>query len=290
MKCNLNDESIESIIQSNFFSSLSFSDDREKNVFLSYIKVFNLILFDLNVKNILEIGSGQSTLLLANLSKRTNINVATIDMNKDAFINKIRSLSLSEIVSKQIKFIIGRSIPIEMIKTYYEDSILKISDLNLEHVLKFSEDFIDTSLDGRKANMVVDALKLESFNPFEIIKKLSSNKHIPKELLAVYRGQNDDEFNFSYEANTRCNCLEDCLKEMQPEVVFLDGGEFSSMIEWEIVSRNMQKGNYVILHDILFPKSIKNWLVASSIKAKDDYEIIYLDKSTPQGILVAKKV
>ena len=40
---------------------------------------------------------------------------------------------------------------------------------------------------------------------------------------------------------------------------------------------------------ISFSQIFKNWFVAASIKADNKYKIIYVDKSTPQGFLVAKE-
>ena len=73
------------------------------------------------------------------------------------------------------------------------------------------------------------------------------------------------------------------------DLVFLDSGEFSSMPEWEIVVSRLRPGGYVILHDIFFPKSFKNWLVCGAILANPAYETLYIDRSTPQGLMVAQK-
>ena len=58
---------------------------------------------------------------------------------------------------------------------------------------------------------------------------------------------------------------------------------------WEIVEARLRPGGYVILHDIFFPKSFKNWLVCGAITANAAYETLYIDRSTPQGLMVAQK-
>lgn len=48
----------EESIQKKYFSGINFSDERERQVFLSYLRGFALLILDPAVKNILEIGGG----------------------------------------------------------------------------------------------------------------------------------------------------------------------------------------------------------------------------------------
>ena len=52
----------------------------------------------------------------------------------------------------------------------------------------------------------------------------------------------------------------------------------------------MKCGSYALLHDIYYPKSIKNFLVAIYLELDDSWEILYLDNASPQGGLVAIKL
>ena len=279
---------IESVIQKNYFPRLEFVDKRERKVFFSYIRGFSPIIFDLNIQNILEIGGGQSTYLLCHLANRLNFSLSTIDMNPLSIKNKLKSLEITEDIIQKINFIKGYTISPNLINKFYEEEEIKIGKYKLEYVLKYSEEFIDISLDDRKVLNVCKALNLQSFNFETILKTLSTHKKIPKDLLDVYRTKYD-EFNFSDEYKKISSCLEKSLKNLRPNAIFLDSGEFSSLLEWNLVYQFQQKGDYIILHDIFFPKSIKNWLVAASIKADPSYEILYIDRSTPQGFLIAMK-
>lgn len=287
MEVSSNIQIIENVLYNNYFQNLIFSDEREKNVFLSYIKAFQPIIFDSDIKKVLEIGSGQSTYLLAFLSKRINFRLSTIDMNPNAIRQKLRDLSLTESIINNINFITGFSISIDQITDFYNQDELRICNYSIEYILKFVDSFIDSSKDKRKENLVVEALDLKDFNTKEIIDKLSTQKKLNKNLLNIYRNENDE---FKFKSSTKKGCLENCLKEIRPDLIFLDGGEFSSLPEWNIISKELKKGAYIILHDIFFPKSIKNWLVAAYLIASDDYSIIFFDKSTPQGLIVARKV
>lgn len=111
--------------------------------------------------------------------------------------------------------------------------------------------------------------------------------NFPAALLEIYRNEGDE---FSETAvQTGVSLLSSVLKENEVNAVFLDSGEFSSLLEWEIVESHVSSGTYVILHDIFFPKSFKNWLVCSSIALNPAWQVMYIDRSTPQGLMVARK-
>lgn len=283
-------QSIYHILQKKFFPNLKFIDERERLVFLSYIQGFLPFIFDFNVKNVLEIGGGQSTYLLSHLASRSNFKLCTIDKNPLAIKNKLRSLSITEDVVSNINFIKGFSLSSDTIKDFYKKKAIKIGSFSYFDTLKNSEEFINISLDSRKKEKVISALNLKSFNYREILKSQVGKENIPYELLKLYRTNNDELSENIDNDNHSQSCLETCIKEIKPEAIFLDGGEFTSILEWNLVFDYQKKGDYVILHDIYFPKSIKNWLVASSIKADKHYEILFIDKTTPQGFLVAQRI
>ena len=71
--------------------------------------------------------------------------------------------------------------------------------------------------------------------------------------------------------------------------MFLDCGEISSTAEFTILEPLLPVGGYILLHDIYFPKSIKNYLVATFLKLSENWDVIYIDRISSQGGLVAKK-
>lgn len=71
------------------------------------------------------------------------------------------------------------------------------------------------------------------------------------------------------------------------DALFLDCGELSSVAEFALLEPILPVGGYLLLHDIRYPKSIKNFLVATYIELSSDWEVIYTDLATPQGGMVA---
>lgn len=144
-------------------------------------------------------------------------------------------------------------------------------------------------MDGRKAPQVAQAIGLNNFDEDSFLEELIRSNSIPLELLNVFKTPGN-ELEFLEKKESRAIPYLYELMDKRVDAVFLDSGEFSSLPEWKIVSESIRPGGYVILHDIFFPKSFKNWLVCGSIVARKDYEVLYIDCSVPQGLMIAQKV
>lgn len=283
-----NSNNFEYIFQKKYFSNLKFADERECDVFLSYIKGFVLLMLDSNVRKILEVGAGQSTALLSRMAERLGWELFTIDMNPDALALKIRSQSICESIN--IHFKKGVSLSFDQINDYYKSAVSSIGGVTFEDVVKNSKPFIDTIMDERRAPAVAQSLGLLEFDPDAVLNEIIGFNGFKKELLNVFKSPGNEFEFFEKCSNSPRTWLSDIMSSENIDAVFLDSGEFSSLPEWDIVEKSLRPGGYVILHDIFFPKSFKNWLVCGSIKANPSYEIIYIDRSLPQGLMVAQKI
>jgi hypothetical protein len=279
---------VESAITDSEFKKLRFLDQREKNVFYSYLKAFSFLFYSDGIKQIIEIGAGHSTLIFSFFAKRTGCQVKTIDMNPEAIIGKLRNQSLVDSLDN-IEFIRGASVSCENLLSYYENGISSINGIRLNEVLKNVDPFINLKMDNRKEFKVTQALDIKKLNSKSLLQKFNSEKLFTEEFLKIYR-TDFDELAYCESHNSNKGVLESLLADGETDMVFLDSGEFVSLVEWQIVSEQLRKGSYVCLHDIYFPKSYKNWLVCASIKASKDWEILYTDTTTPQGLMLAKKI
>lgn len=282
---------IESIVTDILFNELSYLDQRERDVFEEYLYAFSFLFYNSNIKQIVEIGAGHSTLVFSLLAKRTGCEVKTIDMNPQSMINKLRNRLLVDDVVQNIKFIKGTSISNNDLLSFYKNGVRSINGINITEVMKYVDSFIDLKMDNRKEPKVKLALGIENLNSLSFSNDFDTDKLFSTEFLEIYRSlDEDDEFSFCEENNLTEGALASLFEDSQVDMVFLDSGEFSSLVEWEIVSKNLRIGGYVYLHDIFFPKSYKNWLVCASIKASKDWEVLYINSTTPQGMMLAKKV
>ena len=85
-------------------------------------------------------------------------------------------------------------------------------------------------------------------------------------------------------------CREIIEEKLQFDAYFFDCGEISSIAEFWLLKDHMKNGDFVLLHDIYYPKSIKNFLVACYLCVDPDWKVIFEDNSSAQGGLVARKV
>jgi hypothetical protein len=234
-------------------------------------------------------GGGQSTALLASLGQQLGWGIITIDMNPESIAQKLRSHSLSQRTLDNIAFRKGISLRTQQIHSFYDRKISTVGGVSFSDAVKAAATFIDVSMDIRKAPMVSAALDLPDFNSDLVLDAITQADGLTERLIQVFRTPGD-EFEFHLAGSEpQMGCLEEILDGEIINAVFLDSGEFSSLPEWEIVHQRLRSGSYVILHDIFFPKSFKNWLVCGAIMADPAYEVLYIDRSTPQGLMVAQK-
>ncbi len=278
-------------IKEKYFNNIKFSDTREINVFYSYLRGFYLLFLDTSIKNILEIGGGQSTALLSKFGQRFGWNIITIDMNPESITLKLRSQIETEDTLKNISFRKGVSISTNEIKYFYDNGFEKIGNIAFESIMNSTANFIETNMDNRRIEKILSVLKIDKFEKNILINKIISEKNALQKLIDVYRTNGDElEFHDNNDIEQFTPLLKSIMDQENIDVVFLDSGEFSSLPEWVIVEPRLRIGGYIILHDIFFPKSFKNWIVASSIVANSNYRILFIDESTPQGLLVAQKI
>jgi hypothetical protein len=212
-------------------------------------------------------------------------------MNPESITLKLRSQIDTEDTLKNISFSKGVSISTDEIRKFYENGFDKIGTISFELAVKSTTDFIETTMDPRRLEKVNRFLNIEKFDKDSLIKKILSDKTILPEFIDVYR-TDGDELGFHKKNNIEQfnPLLKKIMDEENIDVVFLDSGEFSSLPKWEIIEPRLRICGYVILHDIFFPKSFKNWLVAGSIMAISNYIVLFIDESTPKGLMVAEKI
>ena len=85
-------------------------------------------------------------------------------------------------------------------------------------------------------------------------------------------------------------CSRICASGKPIDAVFFDCGEASSLAEFIELEKCLKSGSYALLHDIFFPKSIKNFLLATLLSLDPGWEVLYMDNASKQGGLAAVKL
>ncbi|MDA9937685.1 hypothetical protein N9D09_01185 [bacterium] len=215
--------------------------------------------------NFIEFGGGFSTIMASTFLRIPNSAITSVDFNPSKYHRILNSTQSSKGFLSRINCQPEITVSLEQVDTC------------LGEILQALEEF-DT-------NRVTEALKFYGyegdFDPYQI---QTAFKQHPA--FAIEEGFYEQ---FSAISGRRlCSSLVE--SEQTFEAYFFDCGEISSIAEFWLLLPMMRRGDYVLLHDIIYPKSIKNFLVATYINVCNDWEILYLDKSTPQGGLVARKI
>ena len=74
------------------------------------------------------------------------------------------------------------------------------------------------------------------------------------------------------------------------DAVFFDCGEISGPVDFLKLYKQIPVGGIAAFHDIYFPRSLKSCIPCAFVTASDDWQILYKDDSTVQGLLIARKI
>ena len=115
---------------------------------------------------------------------------------------------------------------------------------------------------------------------------------LEKCLLATFRehphAHDEASFYEYFDAQSGEKLCSSLLKsQTKMDALFLDCGELSSVAEFMLLEPLVPVGGYILLHDIFYPKSIKNYLVAALLVLSKEWEVLYTDTASRQGGLVA---
>jgi hypothetical protein len=224
----------------------------------------------------LEIGGGYSTVLLCQLVDRNAMRIESIDMNPDKYLRIIPRASTRRYVFQRIRRIDKLSVSFAQVeRAYIEILPARIAEYGHERFMAALAPFC-------KHDQTAENWCEVDTNPFW---------QLGERLLQLPLCKHERQF---YSANTLLEgegyCSELVARGRKFEFVFFDCGEYSSLAEWFLLESQIKLGGFALLHDIYYPKSIKNFLVAALISLSDSWEIVYHDKVSPQGALVARKV
>jgi hypothetical protein len=237
-----------------------------------------LVMFDvLRQKNVtgygLEIGGGYSTILLAEYGAKKKIRVQSIDVNPDKYLRIIPSRGGRRILFQNVERVDRLSVSFQEVRDAFGNELGK-------RIQKIGNERFHLNLGG----FITEGHSL-------IKKSLKDSTFLGNYLLSLPAIDEEREFylrNNLIEGQGYCSRLRDLGRQF--DFIFFDCGEYSSLAEWFALEGQIKLGGYAFLHDIYFPKSIKNFIVAAIIASSEEWEVVYIDRYSSQGGLVAKRI
>lgn len=276
-----------------YHEKLKIPDQRQIDAFQQYQIFVNYAYQMDKLDSILEIGSGLSTILLAMLAHERKCNFYSVDVNFDRVMNSVRGTDLEGVVKNNVNFMKGTSITKdEFVEFYKQDGITTFAKISISDISQHLDDFIKVGADKRK--LIEIGTMLKSSLDAKTLKDLfiyMDSFRLRKDILNIYSQTRSfvDEYKFFERKDIGTLGVIDALLEQVNtfDLIFFDSGEFSSNVEFQKLKDYVRPGGLAVFHDIYFPKSYKNFLVCSAVKADSSWEVIYQDEDTPQGLMMA---
>ncbi len=232
---------------------------------------------------VLEVGSGLSTSILSGILKtHDSAKLVSIDFGSaEAMTYNSRGLYES-LPSKPTKgsFLYRQVQAASVGLAEIRDSWANVGSRQLRGLSYF----IDSRLDTRKISMVEGILG-QRISEHSVTEEILSNGFASK-IFDLFRHSGDEIETLSNLAHVE-PVLEHELNSLKPNMVFLDSGEFSTLAEFDVLDSLAPPGCLLLVQDILFPKSIKGFVVGAELLNSNRWSILWIDRSTPQGMLLA---
>lgn len=279
--------------KNDYYEKLKIPDQRQIDAFQQYQTFVNYAYQMDKLDNILEIGSGLSTVLLAMLACERKFNFYSVDVNFDRVMNSVGGTNLEDVVKNNVNFMKGTSITKdEFVEFYKQDDITTFAETLISDIAQYLDDFIKVGADKRK--LIEIGKMLNSSFDAKTLKDLFIYKdsfRLRKDILNIYSQTRSfvDEYEFFDRKDIgTLGVIDSLLEQINTfDLIFFDSGEFSSNVEFQKLKDYVRPGGLAVFHDIYFPKSYKNFLVCSTVKADSSWEVIYQDEDTPQGLMMA---
>ena len=218
-----------------------------------------MVMFDyLRQNNVqgsgLEIGGGYSTILLSEYAATNKLTIRSIDVNPDKYLRIIPSKSSRRFLFEKINRVDRLTVSFDEVLIAYRDTLnKKIQEVGIDSFCEHLGKYVSTD----KLSECINLVKKESLGEYILT-------------LPILKGEKEFYLgNNLMSGSGYCSELKSLGEKF--DFIFFDCGEYSSLAEWFILEDQIKQGGYVFLHDIYFPKSIKNFIVASLMESSNKW-------------------
>jgi len=244
-------------------------------------------------RRILELGAGLSTGLWARYADQTGAEVTSVCAEFAPMRSYLSETPEGDLLDRVVQCVEGFTMSADQMEEFYtaapRDSLAGVPVRELAATLRHFSQPVSAGRPNRRTERLQRQFG-GSTTASDIL--ISGDKlEFPPDLLDAYceEPRFSDMLDVLREAETedRAGLLEDL--EGQWDLIFFDSGELSTIVEWTQLQHRVSVGGLVAFHDIYFPKSIKSCVVCAAVVADSSWEVVYVDDSTPQGLLIARR-
>lgn len=273
------------------YADLTYTSEKQRRAFLSYVKMVN-IAWHHGCTRILELGAGLSTAVWSQLAARTRARVTSVDLDFTRMWEYVAGSRYADIVTQHVHTVTGATVTASELAAFYQASPMgSYAGVPSERIVPQLRGFYR---DHWRREEIETALGL---SPRQLSEMCIVGEPIffPPKLLDLFSGSGEFLQDVGDFHNATGNGKDGVLNELIEsgetwDMVFFDCGEFSSMIEWAKIKDRIDVDGLVAFHDVFFPKSFKNFVACASVLADPDWELVFLDDSNSQGLMIAHRL
>lgn len=294
MTLNLsNTNRIEETIQAVQYGDLTFPNEFYWTAFRQFLHLVTLAWYT-RATNILELGAGISTVLFADYAERTDTSFYSVDTSFEQVL-KICARDQKRLASVEqfTNFLYGSTVSRQFVEDFYNTGHRLLCNVPIDQVLPATNHFIDRNIRHQRYAPLEKELNASNWDATRLLQH-DGMLQFPRPLLDHF----SEHTNFTsmlafldrWEQKKAGNLIQnEDLTKIDWDMILFDCGELTSLLEFQLLAPAVRPGGFAAFHDIFFPKSFKNFLVCAIITASPQWEIIHIDNSTIQGLLIAQK-
>ena len=279
-------------IRETCYQEVIYRNDLYRQSLPVYIEMVNLARH-VGCRRVLELGAGLSTGLWARYADQTGAEVTSVCAEFAPTRSYLSETPEGDLLDRVVQCVEGFTVTGDQVESFYDagprDSFAGIPVKDIASALPL----FSTPLKRGPRNGRVRLLR-QQFSDSASAKDIlfpDGRLQIPPVVLDAFsdglRYENELAMLRTAESEGRAGVLQQLTGEW--DLIFFDSGELSTIVEWTLLCDRIAPGGFVALHDIYFPKSVKNCLVAAAVVADPSWEVVYVDDSTSQGLLIARR-
>lgn len=280
--------------QETLYGDLNYPNGKQYLAFPSYTCMSSFAERN-SCMNILEIGAGLSTAVWANLAAQTGARIRTLDANLSRMQSYVKDTRHEALVAKHVELIEGVSIECEEFIDFYTGTPqTNYGGVEIATLRNHVDNFHGQNCSIKRRYKAKRVAQNGNWTASELM-ITESRLSLPRSLLDLFSSNGDFENEIAFLKDAEQRGVAGLISKLRQEeslwdMIFFDSGELASMLEWTRLKDYIAIGGFAAFHDIFFPKSIKNIIPCAAVMADPDWEIVFCDDSTRQGLLIAERL
>lgn len=280
-------------LEASSFDELTVDNERMRRNFRSYLEMGTFAHYA-GCRRVLELGAGYSTLVWGQFAGKTGAEVTSIDADFNLFETHVGDSSYADSVDEHVDTLEGVTVDPQMLREFYATPRSTVAGVAVADLVDHLDRFV--TADGcptDSLDLVRQNAPTRNWSATDLL-MVDGRFEVPRYLLDWHIHEYEEDGFERHLADLssvdRTGIVRSLLETGRTwDFVWFDSGEPSSLLEWDLLASHVEPGGFAAFHDIFFPKSMKNFVAAASVVASPDWEVVFVDARTPQGLMVARR-